>query len=29
MLTFNFNKEKSIGVKQVKFEDKILVEAVV
>ena len=29
MLTFSFNKEKVIGVKQVKFEDKILIEAVV
>jgi hypothetical protein len=29
MLTFNFNKKKDIGVKEVKYGDKILVEAVV
>jgi hypothetical protein len=29
MLTFNFNKEKKIGVNEVKYGDKVLVEAVV
>lgn len=29
MLTYNFNKKKEIGVKEVQVEDKILVEAVV
>ena len=29
MLTYNFNKKKEIGVKEVWFEDKLLVEAVV
>lgn len=28
MLTFNFNKEKVIGVKKVSYEDKILIEAI-
>ena len=29
MLSFNFNKKKVIGVKRIKIEDKVLVEAVV
>ncbi len=29
MLSFNFNKKKEIGVKRIKIEDKVLVEAVV
>ena len=29
MLTFNFNKKKEIGVKQVTYDDKVLIEAVV
>ena len=29
MLTFNFNKEKEVGVKEVRYEGKILIEAVV
>lgn len=29
MLTFNFNKEKEIGVKEVQYGDRVLVEAVV
>lgn len=29
LLTFNFNQQKEIGVKEVLFEDKVLVEAVV
>lgn len=29
MLSFNFNKKKEIGVKEIKVGDKILVEAVV
>jgi hypothetical protein len=29
MLTFNFNKEKKIGVNEVIYGDKVLVEAVV
>jgi hypothetical protein len=29
MLTFNFNKNKKVGVTEVKYEDKILIEAVV
>lgn len=29
MLSFNFNKRKEIGVKEIKFGDKVLVEAVV
>ena len=29
MLTFNFNKEKEMGVKEVVLRDKVLVEAVV
>ncbi len=29
MLSFNFNKNKQIGVKKIELENKILVEAVV
>lgn len=29
MLSFNFNKKKEIGVKEIRIGDKILVEAVV
>ena len=29
MLTFNFNKNKTTGVRTIHYEDKILVEAVV
>lgn len=29
MLSFNFNKKKEIGVKELKVKDKILIEAVV
>ena len=29
MLSFNFNKKKEIGVKEVQFGDKLLIEAVV
>lgn len=29
LLTFNFNQQKEIGVKEVLFGDKVLVEAVV
>jgi hypothetical protein len=29
MLTFCFNKEKRIGVREVKYDDKVIVEAVV
>ncbi len=29
MLSFNFNKKKEIGVKEIRFEDRVLVEAVV
>lgn len=29
MLTFNFNKKKEIGVKEVQYKDRVLVEAVV
>ncbi len=29
LLTFNFNQQKEIGVKEVLFRDKVLVEAVV
>lgn len=29
MITFNFNKKKEIGVKEIQFGDRILVEAVV
>jgi hypothetical protein len=29
MLTFNFNKNKKVGVNEVSYADKILVEAVV
>lgn len=29
MLSFNFNQKKEIGVKEIAFGDKVLVEAVV
>lgn len=29
MLSFNFNKNKEVGVKEIRFNDKILIEAVV
>ena len=29
MLSFNFNKNKEVGVKEIRFDDKILIEAVV
>jgi hypothetical protein len=29
MLTFNFNKDKKVGVKEVSYGNKLLVEAVV
>ncbi len=29
MLSFNFNKKKEIGVKEIRIRDKILIEAVV
>lgn len=29
MLSFNFNQKKETGVKEIRFEDKIIVEAVV
>ena len=29
MLSFNFNKRKEIGVKEIRLEDRVLVEAVV
>ena len=29
MLSFNFNKKKEIGVKEIRVRDKILIEAVV
>lgn len=29
LLTFNFNLEKEVGVKEIVFEDKVLIEAVV
>lgn len=29
MLSFNFNKKKQIGVKEIQIDDKILIEAVV
>ena len=29
MLSFNFNKRKEIGVKEIRVRDKILIEAVV
>ena len=29
MLSFNFNKKKEIGVKEIAIKDKVLVEAVV
>jgi hypothetical protein len=29
MLTFNFNKNKNVGITEVKYGDKILIEAVV
>lgn len=29
MLSFNFNKKKAVGIKKLRIEDKILIEAVV
>ena len=29
MLSFNFNKKKQVGIKQIKLGDKLLIEAVV
>lgn len=29
MLSFNFNKHKKIGVKEIRLDDRILIEAVV
>ena len=29
MLSFNFNKNKQVGIKQIKLGDKLLIEAVV